>query len=63
MIKDAANNRLDPETWAKPLLCHTYGPYLTILSVVEDPLVFGLVECTGGKKMLADYTAFVKQRA
>jgi hypothetical protein len=55
----AKDFRLDENKWAKPSVCHTYGPHLGLLySLRTGRLPF----CPGGEKMEREYMEFLDNR-
>jgi len=57
--------KLDPNVWAKPKTCHTSGPYLGLLTILEyqkkgnvDMEIHHKHLCPGGREMLEDFEKF-----
>jgi len=60
--------RLDSKKWSKPLVCHTYGPHLVLLSMIHytEQKNFRMAldkknDCPGAAKMFDDYKEFISQ--
>jgi hypothetical protein len=60
--------RLNPKVWAKPEVCHTFGPHLGLFAILhymemgDTNMEFHHRSlCPGGDEMLADYEAFLKK--
>ena len=64
---EATNNKLDPDIYAKPLVCHTYGPHLSFLFAMRGEEEGKLIltsdiakRCRGAVELLKDYKTFLK---
>ena len=65
---DDIYNKLDPNIWAKPSVCHTYGPHTVALALIHyhnivDRAGFSNASnsCQGANGLYGDYLAFAEE--
>ena len=50
--------KLNPEEWAKPLICHTHGPHLGLIQEIRTGHNH---YCPGSVQMIRDYKSFLEE--